>query len=549
MTTEETFDFIIVGSGAGSVPAALAIKASGKRALIIEKQSCFGGTTAFSGGILWVPNNDHLNAEGGNDSHERARTYLDGLIGDAGPASSLARRDAFIREGVQMVRFLESHGMKFEPARFPDYYDNRPGGIALGRSLAAPLFDVNHLGEWTPKLAKYALTSDLPLNSREAAALFLVMRTWRGKGVALKLALRILWKKLARKELRGSGNALQGRLFQIAQRQAIPVWTDSPVKDFLVENGRVTGVIAERNGQSVQLRARLGVLLNAGGFARNLAMREQYQPKPTSVQWTQSNPGDTGEMIQAAMAQGAAVDLMDQAVWLACSFKPDGSLMGFHSPNDISKPHCIVVDAQGRRFANESNGYVEFGQRMYAAGAVPAWAILDSRHRRNYPWGTMLPGAAPAALIECGYIRKAASLEELARACGIDPTGLTQTAERFNGFVRSGTDEDFGRGASVYNHYYGDPTVSPNPNLGSIERAPFYAVALQPADVGTFGGLMTDEFARVLRADGTVIAGLYATGNCTASVMGRRYPGAGSSIGPSMTFGYIAARHAAQASG
>ena len=544
----ETVDFIIVGSGAGSVPAALAIKEHGRQALIIEKQRVIGGTSAFSGGVLWIPNNDHLNAEGGNDSHECARTYLDGLIGDVGTASSPERRDAFIREGAQMVRFLEHHGMKFIHAHFPDYYDTRSGGIAQGRSLTSPLFDVKTLGEWAPKLANFPLTSLLPITSSEAVALFLVNRTWGGKQLALKIAARMVWKKITGKELRGSGNALQGRLFQIALREKVPIWTDTPIKDFVIEGGRVIGVIAEREGRVVRLGARLGVLLNVGGFSHNLSMREQYQPKPTSVQWTQASPGDTGEMIRAAMALGAQVDLMDQAVWLASSFMPDGKLMGFHSPNDIGKPHCIVVDAKGRRFANESNAYVEFGQRMYAAGAVPAWAIFDDSHRRNYPWGTMLPGRTPSILIDRGYITRAASLEQLAHTCGIDPKGLVQNVSRFNEFARTGVDVDFGRGASAYNRYYGDPTVEPNPNLGAIQTPPFYSVVLQAADVGTFGGLMTDEFARVLRNDGSVIAGLYATGNCTASVMGRCYPGAGASIGPSMTFGYIAAGHAVRAS-
>jgi 3-oxosteroid 1-dehydrogenase len=542
---EEVFDFIIVGSGGGSVPAALVMKEHGRSVLIIEKQAVIGGSSAFSGGVIWIPNNDHLNAAGGGDSHERARAYLDGLIGEVGPASSVQRRDAFIRRGAEMVRYLEGHGMKFLHAHWPDYYDNRPGGLPQGRSLCAPLFDVKALGEWAPKLAHFPMTSGLPVTSRDAVAIFVAKQTWRGKWVVAKLALRMLQKKLLGTELRGAGNALQGRLFQIALRAGTPIWTDTAAKDFLVDGGRVTGVIVERSGRTVRLGARLGVLINAGGFSRNLGMREQYQPKPTSVKWTQANPGDTGEMIQAAMGLGAAVDLMDEAWWLACSFMPDGTFMGMHSPNDIGKPHCIAVDARGRRFANESNSYMEFGQRMYAAGAVPAWAVFDSRHRRSYPWGMTLPGAPPAALIDSGYMRRFASLDELARGCGIDPAGLAHTVVRFNGFARTGVDEDFSRGTSAYNHYYGDPTVKPNPNLGSIEQPPFYAVALYPSDVGTSGGVLTDEFARVLRPDGSVVPGLYATGNSAASMMGRCYPGAGVSIGPSMTFGYIAARHAA----
>jgi 3-oxosteroid 1-dehydrogenase len=276
-------------------------------------------------------------------------------------------------------------------------------------------------------------------------------------------------------------------------------------------------------------------------------MREAYQPKPTSTEWTFVNPGDTGEMIRAAMALGAQTDLMDEAWWMGTSVLPDGSSGGMHSPNDIGKPHCIVVGRDGRRFVNESNSYMEFGQRMYAAGAVPAWAVFDSRHRNSYPWGLALPGRTPRDLLDKGYFKKADTLAELAALCGIDAEGLARQVARFNTFARNGKDEDFQRGDSAYNRYYGDPSHKPNANLGTIEKAPFYAVEMVPGDVGTSGGVMTDEYARVLKADGAIIPGLYATGNSTAAVVGRSYPGAGASVGPSMTFGYIAALHAAGA--
>ncbi|MGE0384465.1 MAG: FAD-dependent oxidoreductase [Gammaproteobacteria bacterium] len=540
-----TYDFIIVGSGAASVPAALAMKERGKRALVIEKQNVVGGSSAFSGGVLWIPNNDHLNAAGGNDSHERARAYLDGLIGEPIPGSTIARRDAFIKEGPQMLRFLERHGMKFLHANWPDYYDSRPGGIALGRSLVAPLFDVNELGAWKDKLAVFPMFAGLPMGSQDGAALSTMKTTWRGRMVAAKLGLRILENKILGKTLRGSGNALQGRLLQIALREQINYWTGTPVKGFIHDN-RVSGVIVEREGRQVEVRATCGVLINAGGFSHNLAMREQYQPKPASTKWTASNPGDTGEMIQAAQALGAAIDCMNESWWTPGTFKPDGTFMGFHVPNDVAKPHSIVVDGNGNRFANEAGAYMEFGQRMYAAGAVPAYVILESRNRSRYPFGMMPPGVTSRELLDCGYIRRFDSLDALARGCGIDPAGLARTIERFNGFCATGVDPDFGRGASAYNCWAGDVSHKPNACLGAIEKPPFYALELQPADVGTAGGVVTDEFARVLRADGSVIEGLYATGNCTASVMGRCYPGAGASIGPSMTFGYIAARHAGQ---
>jgi 3-oxosteroid 1-dehydrogenase len=537
----------VVGSGGGSVPAALVMHEAGKRVLIVEKQAKIGGTSAFSGGVIWIPNNHLLNDAGGEDTPERSREYLDGLIGEVGPASSPERRDAYIRYGADMVCFLEKHGMKFLHAHWPDYYDSRPGGIAEGRSLCAPLFDINELGAWKDKLASFPLTADMPIESRDSVALFTAMTTWRGKLMAARVGLRFLFqKKLLGKEMRGAGNALQGRLFQIALRKQIPIWTEAPVRDLIVENGRVAGVIVEREGERIEVKARLGVLINAGGFARNLEMREKYQPRPASVDWTVVNPGDTGEMIEAAMRLGAAIELMDETFWLPSSYWPeDGHFMGFHSPNDIGKPHCIVVDPKGRRFVNESCAYMEFGQAMYRANAIPAWAVFDSNHRRKYPWGMALPGKVSKDMLESGYMRRFDTLEELARGCGIDAAGLAATVDRFNGFARTGADLDFHRGESAYNRYYGDPTVKPNPNLAAIERAPFYAVAIYPGDVGTAGGILADENGSALREDGSVIPGLYVTGSSSAAVVGRCYPGAGASIGPSMTFGYIAARHAA----
>jgi 3-oxosteroid 1-dehydrogenase len=446
-----------------------------------------------------------------------------------------------------MVRFLETKGMQFVDAHWPDYHDEFPGGRASGRSLAAPLFNVNELGDWAPRLAQLPLTTDIPMNSSESVHLFVAKKTWKGKVVAARIAWRMFQKKVLGKDLRGAGPALQGRMFQLARRAEVPVWTDTPVRDLITDKGRVVGIVARRDGREIRVGARLGVLINAGGFSRNLDMREKYQPKPTSVDWTLVNPADTGDLIQAALALGAKVDFMNESWWLPGSYYPEGGSAGFHSPNDIGKPHCIVVGRDGRRFANESSGYMEFGQNMYAAGAVPAWAIFDSRHRNTYPWGTMFPGKPPKRLIENGYLKQAGSLAELAAQCGIHAGGLLDTVARFNQFAAEGIDLDFHRGESAYNNYYGDPTVRPNPNLGSLEKSPFYACAIYPGDVGTAGGIVADEHGRALREDGSVIQGLYVTGNSSAAVTGRCYPGAGASVGPSMVFGYIAARHASGA--
>ena len=285
------------------------------------------------------------------------------------------------------------------------------------------------------------------------------------------------------------------------------------------------------------------MLLNAGGFSRNLKMREQFQPKPTSVDWTQVNPGDTGEVMQMAMALGADTDCMEEAWWTPGSLLPDGTYGGFHVPGESGKPHVIIVGPDGKRVGNEAGAYMEFGQRMYAKGAVPSYAILESRVLSYYSWGPIMVGTSVKPFIDNGYLIADDTLEGLARKCGIDVAGFTAEVARFNGFAASGVDEDFQRGASFHNQAMGDPNNKPNPSLGAIERGPFYAVKIWPMDVGTSGGIVTDEYARVLKTDGKPIAGLYAAGNITAPVVAGTYPGAGASLGGGVTWGFVAARH------
>jgi len=560
---DETYDFVIVGSGGGSMCAALASKSLGKRALIIEKQRKVGGSTGFSGGVWWIPNNPVMKRHGVEDSYERAREYLDAVVTYSGPATTPARREAFLRTGPEMVGFLERNGMAFEYADgWSDYYDELPGGQPRGRSLVARLFNIKELGEWAAKLSRYP-GFPLPMNAHEFPDLLLVKRTWAGKRAAARLAGRMLYQQLTGKELVGAGAAIQGRMLQIALREDLPIWTQTPVNDFIVENDGVTGVIAQRGGREIRVRALEGVLINVGGFSRNAEMRNKYQPQPSSNAWTNANPGDTGEIIEAAMRLGANVDCMEESWWVVTSMGPnqtwpegaitaDGTIVPFMHHLDLSLPFSMMVDGNGERFCDEAGAYMEIGQRMYerhrqTGKAVPSWLVMDSRQRKNYSWGTAPPGKIPKQWLDSGYLVAADSITELASKCGIDAAGLQATVQRFNGFCRSGVDEDFGRGSRAFDRCHGDPTIKPNPNLGAIEQAPFYACRMYPGDVGTAGGVVTDEHARVLRADGSAIPGLYATGNSTASVMGRCYPGAGASIGASFVFGYIAARHAAQA--
>jgi len=541
---DETFDVVVIGSGGGSMCAGLVLNDLGKTTLILEKTDKVGGSTSMSGGVLWVPNHPLQAREGVKDSYEQGLAYLDAIVGDAGPATSPARKAAFLRHGPEMVGYLEKKGLPFLRCEgWSDYYDELPGGCARSRSLAMELFDARELGPWNIKLRRGPY--DIPVRGAESRQAMLAKKTLTGFLAAMRLGLRMAGMKLTGKQLVGMGTAIQGRMLQAALRANVDVRVNSPVEDLIEEDGRVAGVVARIDGQARRIRARDGVLINAGGFSHNAEMRKRYGPQPSSVDWTNANPGDTGEVIECAMRHGAATDLMDQAVWLVTSVTPAG-FRAFHVL-DLAKPHLIMVDSKGQRFLNESASYMENGQRMYAQGAVPAWVIMESRHRDWYPWAGAMGGHTPADWLSSGYMKKADTLEDLARQCGIDPLGLRATVDRFNGFARTGRDLDFKRGERAYDRVFSDPTVKPNPCLGPLEKAPYYAVAVYPGDVGTFGGLLTDEHARVLREDGSAIPGLYATGNSTASVMGRCYPGAGASIAASFVFGYIAARHAAGA--
>jgi 3-oxosteroid 1-dehydrogenase len=555
------FDLVVVGSGAGSICAALVAKALGKRSVILEKQAKVGGSTAISGGVLWTPFNSLMAKDGIPDSYERARRYFDSVVTYEGPGTSSARREAFLKLGPPMVEFLRERGMQFfRPEGWSDYYDDRPGGEPRSRCLMAPLYDARALGPWAKKLARSPVGAGMPVHSHELPVLYLAKRSWKGKAMAMRLGGRMLRSKLTGADLVSNGAAIQGRLLEIALREGIPIVPEAPVRDLVVEGGRVVGVrVALSSGERV-IRARGAVLLNAGGFSRSQELRQRYGPAPTAAQWTAANPGDTGEMLETAMRLGAAVDNLDAFWWVPTTqgldgawpegtTMPDGTLAPWTHHLDLSLPYSIVVDRRGERYLNESASYMEVGERMHErnrthGSAIPSFVVFDGLHRKWYPWGTALPGVTPSAWLESGYMKKADSLEGLAAQCGIDAGGLAKTVERWNGFCRSGVDTDFNRGGRSFDRAHGDPRVRPNPNLGPISRSPYFAVPMVPSDVGTAGGLVTDAWARVLRDDGRPIEGLYATGNTTASVMGRTYPGAGASIAAAFTFAFIAAHHA-----
>ncbi len=545
-----TTDVLVVGSGGGGMTAALVAAQAGLATLIIEKAECYGGSTALSGGGLWIPNNYLLQQDGLDDSFEKARTYLANTIGGRTPQSL---QEAYLKHAPEMVMYLvsNSHLRFHRSVGYADYYPERPGGMTDGRAIEASPFDGRKLGEELAKLRSMAikLPAGLAFTASEYNKLGMITSTWPGKWTALKVGVRTIFNIIAGVKFLALGQALIARLRLSLKDEKVPLWLNTPLKELVLEDGVVLGGVAEKDGELVRIRASRGVVLAAGGFAHNQKMREAFQRGPVNSEWSSATAGDTGDAIQAGIEAGAAIDLMDDAWWGPTSVPPDAPVM-FHV-GERSYPGAMMVNAAGQRFTNESASYVEVVHAMYRRHTeevqhIPATFIMDQRYRDKYLFGTLFPRQrVPERYLESGYIKRSDTLAGLAERCGIDPRKLLETVQRFNQFARSGVDEEFHRGASAYDRYYGDPTNKPNPCLAPIERPPFYAVQMVPGDLGTKGGLVTDEYARVLNRDGTPILGLYAVGNSSASVMGNTYPGAGSTIGPAMTFGYIAAKHLA----
>lgn len=548
LSVPEETDLLVVGSGIAGMTGALAAAAAGLRAMVVEKADVLGGNTALSGGLMWIPNNPLLAEDGVADSAQWAHAYLDSVIGDAGPASSPERRAAFVDHGPAMITFLRAQGLRLERCTgYSDYYPEHPGGMPEGRSVRGAAFDLRRLGKRRTQLRQRQLFPGVPIHMEEVSPVGVASRTLRGAGVTGRIVGRALGGLVRGKKVDTLGASLMGQALFAVARRGIPLHTNLGLRELTTADGRVTGALLARpDGGTVRVRTR-AVLLACGGFSYNEAMRKEHGPQPACTDWTMSNPADTGDGITAGQAVGGAVALMDEAIWMGTGVRPDGT-REMHV-FDRSLPHSIVVDSSGSRFVNEATDYARFGQAIYrrhqTVPAVPSWFVLDSRHRRRYSLGDVLPGITPRSLVRDGYVRKADTLDELARQCDIDPAGLRATVQRFNAMAAAGRDADFHRGESFYDRYFSDPTQRPNPNLGAIDKPPFYAVSIYPGDVGTTGGLLTDEHARLLSTEGAVIPGVYAAGNCSATVMGRAYPGPGASIGGAATFGYIAARHLA----
>ncbi|WP_438943457.1 3-oxosteroid 1-dehydrogenase [Nocardia otitidiscaviarum] len=548
VSSEHSYDVVVVGSGAAGMTAALTAAHHGLRAVLIEKAAHYGGSTARSGGGVWIPGNKALKAAGRPDDREEARTYLHSIIGDVVPAD---RIDTYIDRGAEAFDFVLDHTplkMKWVPG-YSDYYPEAPGGRGEGRSCEPKPFNAKILGEERFKLEPpYAKA---PLNvvvmQADFVRLNLIRRHPKGIMRAMRVGARTYLAKWTGKHILGMGQAIIAAMRKGLMDANVPVLLETPMTKLIVENGRVVGVEALRDGKPVVFRARYGVVLGSGGFEHNAEMRTKYQRQPIGTEWTTGAAANTGDGIIAGMEAGGAVDFMEDAWWGPTIFKGGKPWFALAERN---LPGTIMVNADGKRFGNESAPYVEAVHTMYGGEYgqgdgpgenIPAWLVFDQRYRNRYIFAGLQPGQRiPSRWMENDNIVKADTLAELAARIGVPAANLTATVERFNSFADTGVDEDFGRGKSHYDRYYGDPTVKPNPCLAALVQGPFYAAKMVPGDLGTKGGLVADTAGRVLREDGTVIEGLYASGNTATPAMGHTYAGPGATIGPAITFAYLA---------
>lgn len=539
-----TTDVVVVGAGAAGLLAAATLRQRGVATILVESTDLIGGSSAMSGGALWLPCNPLMADLGVSDTPADALTYLDACLGPQRPGSTAERRQAYVDTAPALVDHLRALGLDLEASRgYPDYYPELPGGRTQGRSVECRVTDADVLGEWRERCR---FTIPLAIKGSEAPGFATSLRTARGFLTAARVVgWRGLGGALARKHLVAGGAALVTGLLKAVLDSGAGLWLESPMREITRDDsGRITGIVIERNQVRCRINARRGVVLTAGGFERNPEMREEFLPAPTDARWSSGNPGNLGDAVRLGMELGAATDLLDDAWWGPSFLFADGT--SHFALWERTLPHSIIVNRQGRRYFNEAKPYAEAGHDMYAhdAGrgdAVPSYLILDDRHRSRYPLGRWLPGRTPKRAVLGGDIVKARSIQELADGLGIDEAGLIQTVVEFNAMARKGRDTEFGRGESAYDRYYADPRQKPNPSLGTIEKAPFWGIRVWPGDLGTKGGLVTDADGRVLDGAGEAIEGLFASGNCTASVMARSYPGAGGTLGPACLFAYRAA--------
>ncbi|MBN8883505.1 MAG: 3-ketosteroid-delta-1-dehydrogenase [Salana multivorans] len=555
---DATVDLLVIGSGTG-MAAALAATELGLDALVVEKTELVGGSTARSGGAFWVPANPALLADGSTDTLEQGETYLDAVVGDSAPK---ARRDAFLRNGPAAVAMLQRlTPLEFFWARgYSDYHPELPGGMAVGRTCEAKPFNAAVLGPELARLRGGVVEAPVPMPVTGA--------DYKWMNLMMRKPL-VAWPKILKRATQGIGGMAVGRhytaggqaiaagLFAGLVSAGVPVWTRTALTELVVEAGRVVGAVLTQDGREVTVRARRGVVLAAGGFDHDMAWRHRYQSPSLLPDASLGSPGNTGDAIRAGLAVGGELDLMREAWWFpaVAPAGPDAAPQVLLAERSL--PGSFIVDQDGRRFLNEAEDYMSYGQRVLdleAAGTpvTQMWLVFDQTYRNRYMFaGSVYPGAPlPKEWYEAGIAVQADDARGLAAAAGLPEDDFVAQLERFNQLASSGVDGDFGRGNSAYDRYYGDPTEQPNPNLRPL-GGKLYAVRVVLSDLGTCGGLRADEHGRVVRAaadastDGAVVEGLYALGNTAANAFGTTYPGAGATIGEGLVYGYIVARHAA----
>ena len=556
---DETVDLLVIGSGAGAMTAGIVAHDLGSDVLLIEKSERYGGSSAMSGGSLWIPNNHLMKEAGIEDSREESLNYLREITGGLVPIEKLEK---YVDEAPQVLRYLEekTHLRMLALPAYADYYPRAKGSRPGGRSLDPMTFDARSLGDdllsMNEQNPQMLVMGRIFMTIPESRMMLTRAKGWIG--LMSRLMFRYLfdvpWRfKSRRDRFLAMGNSLVGMLRQSMVDRGIPLRLETPARELIAEDGRVVGAVVERGGVSVRIRARKGVILAAGGFEGNQNLREKYLPQPSRVEWSCANKKNTGDAIEMARALGAALEFMDEGWWGPVTVVP-GETNARMLVIEKSLPGSVMVNQAGRRFVNEAAPYIDVVNAQYAdhseeSPCVPCYLIFDARFRKSYPVGPLLPGAQqpdaflPKALKD-GYVQKDDTVRGLAKKLGIDPDGLEATVARMNEFARTGQDTEFGRGDTVFDRYYGDEKVEPNPCLAPIAEAPFYGMESFPGELGTKGGLRTDVHARVLTESGEVIEGLYAVGNCSSPVMGKTYAGAGATLGPSTTFASIAARHA-----
>ncbi|WP_373077662.1 FAD-dependent oxidoreductase [Zhongshania sp.] len=562
MSGTESYDLIVVGSGSAGAMAALRAAELGLSVLIVEKAHKYGGTSATSGGVLWIPNNQ-LDPSS-DDSREKSLEYIDSLL--KGPVQR-DRLEAYVDQAADMTQFMKKIGIPVALAMWPDYFTEAPSA-RNDRSVVCDTFDGRELGEhFITMREQYTRFKLLNRYSMDLPEFFSI--STRGPGY-IKAFMKILWRywtdistrKIGRRDRRfTNGGALMGHLYKQIFARGVEVRLDTKLEELLLTDGEVSGVKVSHFGRNYEIHAKHGVVLGAGGFEWNQELRDRFFAVPGLTRHS-STPEDAnrGETLIAGMKIGAATEHTESGWWIPTMHMPMPKVSNFEEIHqaafDVGRPHSVCVNRKGLRFVDEACSYDEFGEAMVkdqlATGDnSPCWLVFDATFRSKFTAGGFMPTAImPDWMISADcwdhYIFKADTLAGLADKIHIPYDTLSTTVANMNNYAKSGVDPEFGRGSNAYDQMFGDPSVTPNPCLGEIGKAPFYAVPINLGDLGTKGGLKADAKGRVVDAADKPIPKLYAAGNNSGSPFGNLYPGAGATIGPAMTFGYIAANDVAE---